>query len=405
MNLSMIDIPGGSIGFMMLPQDPNLPERVRLWSSGMIIPGNRRWTVSGFRMSAFPITRKQWTEVMGTHPWPEFQDDPKDRDTELAHYPATCTSYDDITAFCAAISRKGKRYRLPTELEWEYAYRCGSDEHLYPWKSSDPQNEALANEYAVFNPRNMKQRDARLARVGSRKPNAFGLHDLVGLVSEFVLDRYHVHPESMKVLHGELPAEIQDALFSQGKCVTRKGGGFDESLLMGSYPHRVFAMTSDAMINSGFRVVEETPGWAPTLIESNHVDPPRRFTPQTEPSRRAERSGISGHRKRTGKRRQGEGLLKIVVKIRPLVADFPYSRFADWVDEQINEGEERYYPDPEVMRGTYAFYGTSIDGVDERFHSMQSEVFPFHFTVSAKPITQKTWQRLARENEWDLEEE
>ena len=73
----------------------------------------------------------------------------------------------------------GRFYRLPSEAEWEYACRAGSE---LPWHAADSA-EALA-EFAWF----AANADDTTHAVGSRKPNAWGLHDMHGNVAEWVVD-------------------------------------------------------------------------------------------------------------------------------------------------------------------------------------------------------------------------
>ena len=75
--------------------------------------------VSPFFISKYPITQAQWQAVMGSNP-AEFTDNPLN--------PVERVSWDDAQEFCDRLSKKtGREYRLPTEVEWEYACRAGTN--------------------------------------------------------------------------------------------------------------------------------------------------------------------------------------------------------------------------------------------------------------------------------------
>jgi formylglycine-generating enzyme required for sulfatase activity len=128
-----------------------------------------------------------------------------------ADLPVTCVTYEDAVAFCEWLSRKeGRTYRLPTEVEWEYAARAGSskpfqwEDQLYPTKI----NGALANDCPIrANPgdehadaeagleaaEDEDKGDAATAAGGETPspdqaypPNAWGLYHALGNVQEFV---------------------------------------------------------------------------------------------------------------------------------------------------------------------------------------------------------------------------
>lgn len=99
------------------------------------------------------------------------------------------------TAFCELLSNRveekkaGRKYRLPTEAEWEYACRAGSSTAFH-------YGDSLSSEQANFNG-NYPAGDAKkgkyvrqTAKVGSYEPNAFGLYDMHGNVAEWCADWY-----------------------------------------------------------------------------------------------------------------------------------------------------------------------------------------------------------------------
>lgn len=119
---------------------------------------------------------------------------------QTGSHPVVNVSWNDATAFCEWLSRKdGREVRLPTEAEWEYACRAGS-ETLFEF-GDDPEqlvevgntaDTTLIDKYPMLSRTSMtvKARDgfAFTAPVGSFRPNAFGLYDMHGNVREWCQD-------------------------------------------------------------------------------------------------------------------------------------------------------------------------------------------------------------------------
>ena len=96
-------------------------------------------------------------------------------------YPAISMTQLAASKFCEWLSAiTGNYYRLPTEAEWEYACRAGSDK---PFSFDD--NDKIS-EYAWYEGNSADS----YHKVGQKKPNSWGLHDMHGNVSEWTLDQY-----------------------------------------------------------------------------------------------------------------------------------------------------------------------------------------------------------------------
>ena len=77
-----------------------------------------------FYLGKYPVTQEQYKAVMGNNPSSFKYDNPKN--------PVEGVSWDDVQAFCRTLTKKtGKKYRLPSEAEWEYSCRAGSQTRYY----------------------------------------------------------------------------------------------------------------------------------------------------------------------------------------------------------------------------------------------------------------------------------
>ncbi len=147
-------------------------------------------------------------------------------------------------------------YSLPTEAQWEYCARAGS-KSIYPWGSNYKQMSKYANvlDITAYNVRKAKMYidiedgHADTAQVNSFAPNAFGLHNMIGNVWEWVFDR-HGYYKNVHVI------EPRGALTGYDRVI--RGGCFYTSFVEGlRVANRYPEVPTMADSFTGFRVVKQ----------------------------------------------------------------------------------------------------------------------------------------------------
>ncbi len=156
-----------------------------------------------FYLGVYEVTQGQYQKVMGNNP--SFfsaagagQQRVKGKDT--ADYPVDSVTWLEAAAFCAKLSElpaeKGRRYRLPTEAEWEYACRAGTKTVFH---YGNDLNAYKANFcgliYAAYGNGGAGPFLRATTLVGNFEPNAFGLYDMHGNVQEWCQDWYAADPK------------------------------------------------------------------------------------------------------------------------------------------------------------------------------------------------------------------
>lgn len=184
LGMTMVPVPAGRFTIGSPPGEA---------SRGLNEAQNVVHITNSFWIGSHEVTQDQWKRVMGTQPWIEKRDLVPQGDA-----PALCISWNDAVYFCRKLTDQernagslpdGTEYRLPTEAEWEYACRAGSD------SSYGYGNDAgVLDRYAWYR-RNVRDVGKAYPQpVGMKLPNPWGLYDLHGNVWEWVLDSYGAQP-------------------------------------------------------------------------------------------------------------------------------------------------------------------------------------------------------------------
>jgi len=131
--------------------------------------------VDDYYIGKYEITQGQWQSVMGSNP--SFFKNCGEK------CPVEQVNWNDIQAFIGKLNAKtGKKYRLPTEAEWEYAARSGGKNQKYSGTSSD----AELDKYAWYS----ANAGGGVHPSGEKQPNGLGLYDMTGNVWEWCQDWY-----------------------------------------------------------------------------------------------------------------------------------------------------------------------------------------------------------------------
>jgi formylglycine-generating enzyme required for sulfatase activity len=185
----------------------------------------------GFWMGVYPVTQAQWLAVVKKNP-SEYRG---------GNLPVDNISWQMAQNYCAAATKLTKqKVRLPTEAEWEYACRAGTQTAYHFGKT-------LTRKQALFETRVDEERGT--CEVGSFPPNGFGLYDVHGNVFEWVhdvwSDDYYDHS----------PPTDPSGPETGGDARILRGGSwaYDGSSARSAY--RIQAGSQYAYYDQGFRVV------------------------------------------------------------------------------------------------------------------------------------------------------
>jgi len=166
-------------------------------------PAHQVTLTKDYYIGKYPVTQNLWTQVMGTNPSFNTGDD----------FPVTNVSWNDIVKeFLPRLNKMtGKKYRLPTEAEWEYAARGGKESKGYKYSGSD-----FIDDVAWC----LENSGAQIQPIGKTrmKGNELGICDMSGNVWEWIYDWYGAYSVDSK----------NDPIYSEiGTYRVVRGGSWD----------------------------------------------------------------------------------------------------------------------------------------------------------------------------------
>ncbi|WP_052324551.1 SUMF1/EgtB/PvdO family nonheme iron enzyme [Haliscomenobacter hydrossis] len=186
--------------------------------------------VNDFHIGKYEVTQAQWRKVMGSDP-------PNLNFKGCDQCPVERVSWEDIQEFLRKLNAQtGKKYRLPTEAEWEYAARGGNQNNSYKYAGSN-----TLSEVAWFTDNS----DSKTHPVGTKKANELGLYDMSGNVWEWCQDWY-----------GGYSSNIQTNPTGAGSGFNRvfRGGGWSYGARNCRVSDRGNYTPTDRFYNLGFRL-------------------------------------------------------------------------------------------------------------------------------------------------------
>jgi formylglycine-generating enzyme required for sulfatase activity len=138
-------------------------------------PQHRVRITKAFYLGKYEVTQQQWQTIMGTNP--SYSKGPK--------HPVETVNWNECQAFINKLDEKsgrpGVKFSLPTEAQWEYACRAETSTRF-----SFGDDKASLGEYVWYG----RNSDKQTHPVGQMKPNAWGLYDMHGNVTEWCADWY-----------------------------------------------------------------------------------------------------------------------------------------------------------------------------------------------------------------------
>jgi len=197
-------------------------------------------TVKSFAVGVYEVTFAEYYKFAAV----SGRKKPNNNGWDIKNHPVVDVSWDDAYAYTRWLSQQtGKRYRLLSESEWEYVARAGSTSSFW-WGTKPGTGNAhcfdCKSDYNTSKP----------AKIGTYKPNLFGLYDTAGNVFEWVHDCYHRNYQD---------APTDGSVWEGGDCDVRivRGGAYRSPANSMRAENREKFKSDKGQYNVGFRVARD----------------------------------------------------------------------------------------------------------------------------------------------------
>lgn len=200
-----------------------------------------------FAIGKYPVTNSQYAIFAQRFPQHRprgvnwfFTTPPADR----FDHPVTGVSWHDAVAYCAWLAQQtGRRYRLPTEAEWEKAAR-GTDGRTYPWGEAPPTPERC----------NLQNNRTRSVTASAEGCSPYGVCDLVGNVREWTTTRWGEEARRATFTYPYRPDEREAPGERANELRICRGGAYDDPPALLKCSARTIAHSDARLPTVGFRV-------------------------------------------------------------------------------------------------------------------------------------------------------
>ena len=218
-SIEMVKIEAGTfmMGATSEMKNPDIDEK----------PVHQVTLTNDYYMGKYEVTQALWEAVMGSNP-SKYKGD---------NLPVESVSWNDCQEFISRLnSLTGRKFRLPTEAEWEYAARGGKKSRSYQYSgSSNISDVAWYDENCGSTTR----------AVGIKRPNELGIYDMSGNVWEWCHDWYSSYSSL---------SQMNPIGAISGACRVRRGGSWDNSVWYSRSSSRSYDTSDYSRINLGLRL-------------------------------------------------------------------------------------------------------------------------------------------------------